>query len=251
MISIAQYFSFFPGNVLWFWFDFLRKIFSYVSYACTSYDYSNFWNRRTKLEPVRLSITTRTGNKKATLVDNLDYYGISPADVVHQIQRIAAASATGTYMYLLLYWSTTAGSEWYVAEASRHIMPDIGVIEVEHCMYVMRQPMYVSCTSTCSLWWMPCPQAIHSHIFNVGHRIANASVVAYYLARELFLALNWIWKVVGMAAAVRGHPLPLNPPPPPHYGSTTYFACSFMGCSKKISSWPAIISSDCNIIMEN
>ena len=93
---------------------------------------------------------------------------------------------------------------------------DIGVIEVEHCMHMMRQPMYVSCTSTCSLWWMPCPQAIHSHVFNIGHRIANASVVAYYLARELFLALNWIWKVVGMAAAVRGHPLPPTPLPPPH-----------------------------------
>ena len=43
---------------------------------------------------------TRTGNKKATLVDNLDYYGISPTDVVHQVQRMAAASATGTYMYV-------------------------------------------------------------------------------------------------------------------------------------------------------
>lgn len=56
--------------------------------------------RQTKLEPVRLTVTTRTGNKKATLVDNLDYYGISPTDVVHQVQRIAAASATGTYMYV-------------------------------------------------------------------------------------------------------------------------------------------------------
>lgn len=51
--------------------------------------------RRTKLEPVRLSVTTRTGNKKATLVDNLEYYGIAPTDIVHQVQRIAAASATG------------------------------------------------------------------------------------------------------------------------------------------------------------
>ena len=73
----------------------------------TSYDDLNFWNtcRRTKLEPIRLSVTTRTGNKKATLVDNLDYYGISPADVVHQVQRIAAASATGTYVHVPhLYW---------------------------------------------------------------------------------------------------------------------------------------------------
>ena len=51
--------------------------------------------RRSKLEPVRLSVTTRTGNKKATLVDNLEYYGIAPTDIVHQVQRIAAASATG------------------------------------------------------------------------------------------------------------------------------------------------------------
>ena len=61
-----------------------------------------YMHRRTKLEPVRLSVTTRTGNKKATLIDNLDYYGISPTDVVHQVQRIAAASATGTCKYLTL-----------------------------------------------------------------------------------------------------------------------------------------------------
>lgn len=51
--------------------------------------------RCTKLEPVRLSVTTRTGNKKATLVDNLEYYGISPIDIAQQVQRVAAASATG------------------------------------------------------------------------------------------------------------------------------------------------------------
>lgn len=39
---------------------------------------------------------TRSGNKKATLVDNLDMFDISPTEVVHQVKRIAAASATGT-----------------------------------------------------------------------------------------------------------------------------------------------------------
>ena len=60
--------------------------------------------RRTKLEPVRLTVVTRTGNKKATIVDNLDYFGVSPVDVVHQVQRVAAASATGrvySRVYLL------------------------------------------------------------------------------------------------------------------------------------------------------
>ena len=61
--------------------------------------------RRSKLEPIRLIVTIRMGNKKATLVDNLDYYGISPVDVVHQVQRIAAASATGTSVTLYLYTS--------------------------------------------------------------------------------------------------------------------------------------------------
>ena len=84
----------------------------------TSYDDLNSC-RRTKLEPIRLSVTTRTGNKKATLVDNLDYYGISPADVVHQVQRIAAASATGTYVHvphfiLVRMMKISTGSEWYV-----------------------------------------------------------------------------------------------------------------------------------------
>ena len=51
--------------------------------------------RRMKLEPVRLNVTTRTGNKRVTLVDNLEYFDISAVDIAHQVQRIAAASATG------------------------------------------------------------------------------------------------------------------------------------------------------------
>ena len=54
--------------------------------------------RRGKLEPVRLTLAQRMGNKKVTLVDNLDVYGIPATDVAHSLQRVAAASATGEEM---------------------------------------------------------------------------------------------------------------------------------------------------------
>ena len=51
--------------------------------------------RRGTLEPVKLTLAQRTGNKKVTLVDNLEVYGIPASDVAHSLQKIAAASTTG------------------------------------------------------------------------------------------------------------------------------------------------------------
>lgn len=42
-----------------------------------------------------MTVVQRTGNKKVTLVDNLDLYGIPAEEVAHTLQRIAAASTTG------------------------------------------------------------------------------------------------------------------------------------------------------------
>ena len=52
--------------------------------------------RRGRLEPVRLTLVQRMGNKKVTLVDNLDMYGIPPTELAQTMQRVAAASSTGT-----------------------------------------------------------------------------------------------------------------------------------------------------------
>ncbi len=54
--------------------------------------------RRGNLEPVRLTLAQRTGNKKVTLIDNLDVYGIPASDVAHSLQKIAAASTTGGWV---------------------------------------------------------------------------------------------------------------------------------------------------------
>merc|ERR1712228_366158 len=47
-----------------------------------------------KLEPVELTIATRSGNKKITLVYNLETYGIDPAEFAHKCQVGVAASST-------------------------------------------------------------------------------------------------------------------------------------------------------------
>ena len=59
--------------------------------------------KRGKLEPVRLTLSQRTGNKKVTLVDNLHYYGIPPADVAQTLQKMAAASTT-CELWCVLAW---------------------------------------------------------------------------------------------------------------------------------------------------
>ena len=50
------------------------------------------------MEPVRLTLAQRTGNKKVTLIDNLNVYGIPASDVAHSLQKIAAASTTGVWV---------------------------------------------------------------------------------------------------------------------------------------------------------
>lgn len=43
-----------------------------------------------------MTVVQRTGNKKVTLVDNLDLYGIPPEQLARTVQRIAATSTSGT-----------------------------------------------------------------------------------------------------------------------------------------------------------
>ena len=50
--------------------------------------------RRGKLYPVKLSLVQKMGNKKVTLVDNLECYGIPATDLAQSLQKLAAASTT-------------------------------------------------------------------------------------------------------------------------------------------------------------
>ncbi|XP_065910424.1 eukaryotic translation initiation factor 2D-like isoform X2 [Dysidea avara] len=54
--------------------------------------------KKGKLQPVKLTVTQRASNKKVTLVDNLECYGISPVDFAHSMQKLAAASTTTTQL---------------------------------------------------------------------------------------------------------------------------------------------------------
>ncbi|KAG8183564.1 hypothetical protein JTE90_025124 [Oedothorax gibbosus] len=52
--------------------------------------------KKGKLEPITVTVDTRTGNKKVTLVHNLDTYGINPDKVAHHVQVAVAASTSIT-----------------------------------------------------------------------------------------------------------------------------------------------------------
>ena len=67
----------------------------YPCYIKFLYHVLSLLDRRGKLQPVQMTVVQRTGNKKVTLVDNLDLYGIPAEEVAHTLQRIAAASTTG------------------------------------------------------------------------------------------------------------------------------------------------------------
>ncbi len=51
--------------------------------------------KRGKLDPVKLTLAQRMGNKKVTLIDNLEVYGIPANDLAQSMQKLAASSTTG------------------------------------------------------------------------------------------------------------------------------------------------------------
>ncbi len=50
--------------------------------------------KKGKLDPIEMTVATRSGNKKVTLVHNLELYGIDPADFAHRCQTGVAASTS-------------------------------------------------------------------------------------------------------------------------------------------------------------
>lgn len=51
-----------------------------------------------KVEPITMIISNRSGNKKVTLVDNLELYGISIHEFAKQCQHGVAASTTVSHL---------------------------------------------------------------------------------------------------------------------------------------------------------
>lgn len=47
-----------------------------------------------KIEPIKITVETRTGNKKVTLIDNLELYGIRMSEFAKECQHRVAASTT-------------------------------------------------------------------------------------------------------------------------------------------------------------
>lgn len=52
--------------------------------------------KKGKLEPIKVTIDKRTGNKKVTLIQNLEVYGINPEKIAHHAQVAVAASTSIT-----------------------------------------------------------------------------------------------------------------------------------------------------------
>ncbi|XP_064605248.1 eukaryotic translation initiation factor 2D-like [Liolophura sinensis] len=50
--------------------------------------------RKGKLEPISVNVEQRTSNKKVTLVDNLELFGIDPVEFAHRVQVSVACSAS-------------------------------------------------------------------------------------------------------------------------------------------------------------
>lgn len=53
-------------------------------------------SKKGNLEPIEISISQRAGNKKVTLVNNLEVFGISPQEFAHKVQ-IGVATSTSVY----------------------------------------------------------------------------------------------------------------------------------------------------------
>ncbi|XP_035221056.1 eukaryotic translation initiation factor 2D-like [Stegodyphus dumicola] len=50
--------------------------------------------KKGKLEPIQITVDTRTGNKKVTLIQNLETYGINPEKLAQHVQVAVAASTS-------------------------------------------------------------------------------------------------------------------------------------------------------------
>lgn len=50
-----------------------------------------------------MTVMQRMGNKKVTLVENLEFYGIPSDKLAHTAQKLAAASTTGMYFSSIIY----------------------------------------------------------------------------------------------------------------------------------------------------
>ncbi|XP_046578103.1 eukaryotic translation initiation factor 2D-like [Haliotis rubra] len=50
--------------------------------------------RKGKIEPIKLSVEQRASNKKATIVDNLEDFGIDPAAFAHTVQKSVSCSSS-------------------------------------------------------------------------------------------------------------------------------------------------------------
>lgn len=83
------------GNTTVTWEELMDKVRSSLK-PCYSIGTSSFKGdvNKGKLEPINMSISTRTHNKKVTLIDNLELYGISIRDFAKECQHGAAASTT-------------------------------------------------------------------------------------------------------------------------------------------------------------
>ncbi|GLV46338.1 eukaryotic translation initiation factor 2D [Carabus blaptoides fortunei] len=78
------------------WEELMQKIFSSMTNSYTINHTSAQVMGKGKVEPIVITVASRSGNKKVTLVDNLELYGIHTAEFSKECQHGVAASTTVT-----------------------------------------------------------------------------------------------------------------------------------------------------------
>ncbi|XP_060076772.1 eukaryotic translation initiation factor 2D-like [Ylistrum balloti] len=84
------------GNTLYMtWEDVISKVLSKAQPAFSvTYPGKPAVISKGKIEPIKITVEQRASNKKATLIDNLEMFGIDPADVAHRVQVGVACSTS-------------------------------------------------------------------------------------------------------------------------------------------------------------
>lgn len=76
------------------WQDFIKKTYNLMSPCFKLMCGENVIIRKGMLEAIQITVAKRCGNKKVTLVDNLETFGINITDFATFCQRVVAASTS-------------------------------------------------------------------------------------------------------------------------------------------------------------
>lgn len=94
-----------------------------------------------------MTVMQRSGNKKVTLVENLDFYGITEDEFAHTAQKVAAASTTGnfySYLHCLIKIHCNPCPSLQQNTISIFVISSIIVFKVHYCSCLSPEVLLVS-----------------------------------------------------------------------------------------------------------